>query len=65
MRLSDKTLICQDCSGSFTFTAAEQEMLLLRGRQDEPSRCPKCFRRVGRQRSRDLPPSFMRAALEP
>jgi hypothetical protein len=64
MRSSDKTLICTDCDGSFVFTAAEQEMLLIRGRDDEPSRCPRCFRRSGRQSRRDLPPAYLRAVAE-
>lgn len=65
MRLSDKILNCLDCEGSFVFTAAEQEMMRMRGRCDEPSRCPKCYRRAGRQVRRDLPPAYLRTALEP
>lgn len=64
MRLTDKILTCLDCDGSFVFTAAEQEMMQMRGRSDEPSRCPACFRRVGRQVRRDLPPAYLRTALE-
>ena len=65
MRLADKTLNCLDCDGSFVFTAAEQEMLMMRGRNEEPSRCPKCFRRSGRQVRRDLPPVYLRGVIEP
>ena len=65
MRLTDKTLTCLDCEGSFVFTAAEQEMMMMRGRSDEPSRCPQCYRRSGRQLRRDLPRAFLRASIEP
>jgi hypothetical protein len=65
MRLSDKTLNCLECDGSFVFTAAEQEMLIMRGRSEEPSRCPRCYRRVGRQVRRDLPPAYLRGMIEP
>jgi hypothetical protein len=65
MRLNDKTLTCLDCDGSFVFTAAEQEMLLIRGRNDEPSRCPQCFRRSGRQSRRDVQGLLIRSLVEP
>jgi hypothetical protein len=52
MRLNDKTLTCLDCEDSFVFTAAEQVMLLIRGRDDEPNRCPRCFRRAGQRHAR-------------
>ena len=38
----DKTLICRDCGGSFTFTAGEQEFYASKGLQNEPVRCPAC-----------------------
>ena len=65
MRLNDKTLTCLDCEGHFIFTAGEQEMLRLRGRDEEPSRCPRCYHRVGgRQARRDLPEVYLRAPIE-
>lgn len=61
MRLIDKTLTCADCDVTFVFTAAEQEMLIIRGRDDEPSRCPRCYRRTGgRQGRREVPANFLR-----
>jgi hypothetical protein len=66
MRLSDKTLTCLDCAGSFVFTAGEQEMQIMRGRDDEPSRCPRCLRKPGRRQSRrDLPSVYARSLIEP
>jgi len=66
MRLNDKTLACSDCESSFVFTAGEQATLLIRGRDDEPSRCPSCYRRAGRRQSRrDLPSAFLRSPGEP
>ncbi len=38
----DKTLVCSDCSGDFTFTAGEQEFYSERGFQNEPKRCKNC-----------------------
>jgi hypothetical protein len=49
MRLHDKTLTCIDCEDPFIFTAGEQQMNQVRGRIDEPQRCPRCFRRVGQR----------------
>ena len=42
MAFSDKTLVCRDCSQSFTFTIGEQEFFASRGFTNEPSRCPDC-----------------------
>jgi hypothetical protein len=49
MRPQDKTLNCIDCDGPFVFTAGEQQLLQVRGRSDEPTRCPPCYRRVGQR----------------
>ncbi|MCX6022729.1 MAG: zinc-ribbon domain-containing protein, partial [Chloroflexi bacterium] len=42
MPFQDKTLVCRDCSQSFTFTASEQEFYAGRGFTNEPGRCPSC-----------------------
>lgn len=67
MGFYDKTLTCSECAGSFVFTAAEQELLLLlRGRSDEPSRCPRCCRRPSQRPSFfDRSSSAGRAPIEP
>ena len=44
MAYTDKTLACQDCGVSFTFTASEQELFASKGYQNEPKRCPECRR---------------------
>ena len=41
MAYTDKTLTCQDCGQSFTFSAADQEFFAGRG-YSEPKRCPDC-----------------------
>ena len=41
MPYTDKTLTCQDCSQSFTFTAEDQEFFATKG-YTEPKRCPAC-----------------------
>jgi len=38
----DKTLVCKECGGEFTFTAGEQEFYAERGFQNEPQRCKGC-----------------------
>ena len=48
--VEDKTLVCRDCGGEFTFTAGEQEFYQQRGLLHEPARCPNC--RSERRRSR-------------
>lgn len=50
----DKTLVCRDCGGSFTFTAGEQEFYASKGLQNEPVRCPPC--RSARKSSRAAEP---------
>ena len=42
MALSDKTLVCLECGGEFTFTAGEQEFFNARGFSNEPKRCRSC-----------------------
>jgi CxxC-x17-CxxC domain-containing protein len=42
MTFEDKTLICSDCTESFTFSAEEQEQFQSRGYTNEPKRCPEC-----------------------
>ncbi len=41
MPFDDKTLTCQDCNTSFTFTASEQEFFASKGYTNEPKRCPE------------------------
>ncbi len=41
MPYTDRTLTCQDCSASFTFTADDQEFFAGKG-YSEPKRCPAC-----------------------
>ena len=50
MSYEDKTLECQDCGASFTFSAGEQELFAQRGYTNEPKRCPDC--RVARKQRR-------------
>ena len=40
--MSDKTLTCRDCGGTFVFTSSEQEFYASKGFANEPSRCPSC-----------------------
>lgn len=41
MAYTDKTLTCQDCGQSFTFSADDQEFFATKG-YTEPKRCPAC-----------------------
>jgi CxxC-x17-CxxC domain-containing protein len=41
MPYTDKTLTCQDCGQSFTFSADDQEFFATKG-YTEPKRCPSC-----------------------
>lgn len=41
MPYTDKTLTCQDCGQSFTFSADDQEFFAGKG-YTEPKRCPSC-----------------------
>ena len=43
MSYTDKTVTCQDCGQSFTFTADDQEFYASKG-YTEPKRCPDCRR---------------------
>ncbi len=40
--LTDKTLVCQDCSKEFVFTAGEQEYYISKMLGNEPKRCKDC-----------------------
>lgn len=42
MDFQDRTLTCQDCGNTFTFTASEQEFYNKKGFTNEPKRCPDC-----------------------
>ncbi|MFQ5860162.1 MAG: zinc-ribbon domain containing protein [Dehalococcoidia bacterium] len=42
MAFQDKTLVCRECSSTFTFTAGEQEFYQSHGLLHEPARCPTC-----------------------
>ena len=52
MDYNDKTIQCQDCHQSFTFTAGEQEFYATKGFTNEPKRCPDC-RRANKTRRSD------------
>ena len=41
MPYTDRTLSCQDCSQSFSFSADDQEFFASKGYTD-PKRCPSC-----------------------
>lgn len=47
----DETLICEDCSAEFIFTAGEQEFFAEKGLSNKPKRCPEC-RKKRRQKNR-------------
>ena len=47
----DETLICEDCSAEFVFTAGEQEFYAEKGLTNKPKRCPEC-RKKRRQKNR-------------
>lgn len=42
MAFQDKTLTCQDCGQSFTFSADDQAYFQQKGYTNEPKRCPTC-----------------------
>lgn len=54
MSFTDKTLVCRDCKGNYTFTAGEQEFYANKGLQNEPVRCPSC--RSARKANRPVEP---------
>ncbi len=42
MSYQDRTLTCQDCGRSFTFSADDQQYHAEKGYTNEPKRCPDC-----------------------
>jgi CxxC-x17-CxxC domain-containing protein len=50
MSFQDRTLTCQDCGSSFTFSAEDQAFHAEKGYTNDPKRCPTCrdARRGGR-----------------
>jgi CxxC-x17-CxxC domain-containing protein len=42
MSYDDRTLTCQDCGQSFTFSADDQAYHAEKGYTNEPKRCPSC-----------------------
>jgi CxxC-x17-CxxC domain-containing protein len=42
MSYQDRTLTCQDCGQSFTFSADDQAYHAEKGYTNEPKRCPSC-----------------------
>jgi CxxC-x17-CxxC domain-containing protein len=46
----DKTLVCEDCSNEFIFTAGEQEFFQAKGYTTEPKRCKDCRRKRREER---------------
>ena len=42
MSYQDKTLTCQDCNTSFTFSSDDQQYHAEKGYSNEPKRCPSC-----------------------
>ena len=42
MSYQDRTLTCQDCGQSFTFSADDQQYHAEKGYSNEPKRCPSC-----------------------
>ncbi len=42
MSYQDRTLSCQDCNSSFTFSADDQQYHAEKGYTNEPKRCPSC-----------------------
>lgn len=57
MAYTDRTLTCQDCGQSFTFSADDQEFFAVKG-YTEPKRCPDCrqARRSDRGRTESYGP---------
>lgn len=42
MSFQDRTLTCQDCGRSFTFSADDQQYHADKGYANDPKRCPDC-----------------------
>jgi len=53
MAYEDKTLTCQDCNTSFTFTADDQSYHAEKGYTNEPKRCQSCRQTKRNQRNSD------------
>lgn len=51
MSYEEKTLTCQECGQSFTFSVEDQEYHAQKGYTNEPKRCPSC--RESRRRDRN------------
>ncbi|MFB0918545.1 MAG: zinc-ribbon domain-containing protein [Clostridiaceae bacterium] len=50
--MTDKTIVCKDCSSEFVFTVGEQEFYKEKGFENEPVRCPECRRAKKAQNNR-------------
>lgn len=48
--MSDKALVCKDCSKEFIFTEGEQAFYREKGFENEPQRCLECRRAKKQQR---------------
>ena len=53
MAYTDKTLNCQECGQSYTFSADDQAYHAQKGYTNEPKRCPSCRQSRRAQRSGD------------
>ncbi len=42
MAFEDRTLVCQECSQEFVFSADDQAYHADKGYQNDPKRCPNC-----------------------
>ena len=51
MSFEEKTLECQDCGATFTFSVEDQEFFASRGYTNEPKRCRPCREARKGQRS--------------
>jgi CxxC-x17-CxxC domain-containing protein len=60
LSFADKALICRDCSGSFVFTAGEQEFYASKGLQNEPVRCPSCRSARKNARTNEVEDGYVR-----
>lgn len=50
MEYQDKTLVCRDCNGEFTWSAGEQEFYAQKGFNNPPTRCQDCRRKYKDQK---------------
>jgi CxxC-x17-CxxC domain-containing protein len=62
MSYEDRTLTCQDCGQSFTFSADDQAYHAEKGYTNEPKRCPSC--RQARRSERGFGGGYGRAPRE-